>query len=423
MANLKLERIFEHATAASCASGGWALAALFLEGLSRIYGACTWLRTACYDIRLLRRVRARCPVISVGNISLGGTGKTPMVKWLAEHLVRKGHSVLVLSRGYGRIARGASAIPAGEPGRKETKAADDEAFGIDITGCITGRGADVEVPPAGGIFRVVGANRARQGEAALNWLGSRAKGLVAILDDGFQHLRLERDLDVVMVSCLEPRLTGARLFPAGPFREMPVALRRAHVVVLAHTDVSDEATVQKTERVVRNYAPDAIVVRSRHRPSRVRVVAPPAAAAEGTHNIPHEKCREASTLALQEDAGLSRTQLPDSLAGMRLFAFCGIGNPQQFVASLRRLGADIVGTTVFPDHHAFTPTDLAKLESAATSKCAQALVTTEKDFRRLGGHSFSLPLHIVEIELEVVDPGYRLEKAIDEVACRGAWEF
>lgn len=130
--------------------------------------------------------------------------------------------------------------------------------------------------------------------------------------------------------------------------------------------------------------------------------------------------------SLGNETGAAREAPPDVepglvrnlafLAGARVFAFCALGSPGQFVASLRHLGAQVVGFAPFPDHHVFTSADIAKIESAAVSTSATALVTTEKDFRRLEGCSFRLPLHVLHIKLEMNDPGHRLEEAIGKVA-------
>jgi tetraacyldisaccharide 4'-kinase len=278
-------------------------------------------------------------------------------------------------------------------------------------------GPDIGVPASevGMVFRVAGAARARLAAEAVRRLGSIVNRLVVVMDDGFQHFALDRNLDVAMVSCFESGLERAKLFPAGALREAPSALSRAHAVVLAHTDVCGAAAVERTEQVVKCYAPGAVVVRGRHRPVALRIVAQ--SGAVGSEMTPFKAAEYRGTIRTLPPGGsaASRVCEPSTLAGARIFVFCGIGWPGQFLMSLRLLGAEVVGHAIFPDHHAFTRADLGRIESAALSRRAQLLVTTEKDYCRLGGHSFGLPLGILLVDFEVSDVGYRLEAAIDRV--------
>jgi len=259
--------------------------------------------------------RAPCPVLSVGNLTVGGTGKTPMVAYLAGLLAGAGYRPLIASRGYGAEAGGVN----------------EEAAELALR--------------CPGVPHVQDADRLRA-------IRSRADADdcdVAILDDGFQHRRLARDLDIVLLDGLCPFGYG-RLLPRGLLREPPSALRRADLVVITRADLVDPAALArlKTE-AARCARPGTPVLTADHRPAGIRFA---------------------------DDA----RSAPDWLDGRSVAAACGIGNPAALRRTLEGLGACVVRFDAFRDHHAYTATELGRLRDAARDAGAAALVTTGKDF-------------------------------------------
>jgi tetraacyldisaccharide 4'-kinase len=305
-----------------------------LWGASHLYRgflAGYWLG---YEIGLWRSRRLPCRVISVGNVTLGGTGKTPFTIWLAQWCRQQGWSVAVLSRGYG--SRGSAAcqvVSAGDGPCVDWQTAGDEPY-------LMAR----RLP---GVPVIVGKNRYVTGQYACDRFGVR----VVILDDGFQHRTLARDLDVVLVDASNPFGVGS-LVPRGVLRESPRALRRADVVVLSRTDMPS-SEVSKVRKHIRRWC---------RRQPLYAVTAVPEALYRGDTSI---------------------AEGPAWLARRRVVAFAGIGNPQAFAATLIRLGVHVEALLAFPDHHVYTAADWCAMINIARRRNAECLVTTEKDAVRL----------------------------------------
>lgn len=304
------------------------VAALLRGGLSvaalgfRLGGAA---RAAAYDGGLFAAHRAALPVISVGNLTAGGTGKTPLVIHLARTLLARGHRPAVLARGYG--------------------AARDGELNDEL------RLIAREVPEA---LLAPGSDRvARAQEAA----GRGAT--VLVLDDGFQHRRLHRDADVVLLDATDPWGPGG-LLPRGLLRELPAALARAHVVVLSRIELVDAAARARLEAEVRATGFAGPIVAMRMAPRALEPLPPPTAT----------------------DAD-RRTRAPASLAGQSVVAACGIGNPTAFARTLGVLGARVLHLEALPDHHAYGAADVARVEELAAKTGAGLVVTTAKDAVKL----------------------------------------
>jgi tetraacyldisaccharide 4'-kinase len=296
--------------------------------------------------------RVGVPVISVGNLTLGGTGKTPFVKWLAQSLSHAGVRVAIVSRGYG----------AG--GQK----LNDEALELGQ--------ALPNVPHVQNPDRVAAAERAIVEHNCQ----------IVLLDDGFQHRRLARDLDIVLVDALEP-FGYEHVFPRGTLREPLTALRRAHVVCLSRADA-----VSTTERdLIRR---------------RVMALAPQAVWCECTH--------AASGLV---DAGGGSVPLAQ-LTGRRAAAFCGIGNPAGFRHTLAATGCEIVAWREFPDHHAFAAADVAQLVAMTNSCDADVIVCTQKDLVKLRRDELAgRPLRAIAIDTQFLVGREELEARVSGVRC------
>jgi len=286
------------------------------------YGAVVGVRNFLYNHQwwLFKPGKLPATVVSVGNIAVGGTGKTPFVELLARRLSALGRSPCILSRGYGR----------------RTSAEENDEFRM-----LRERLPDVP--------HVVGEDRLVRGIEAM----LRFRPDVLVLDDGFQHRRLGRDLDIVLVDALQP-LGFGNLLPLGRLREPARNLRRADLICLTHTDLVSEAELDAVRRRVARLAPDAPVLEAKHQPRTLRPVLPPG----------EDKPTEA-------------------LARKRVAVFCGLGSPASFLADLRQLGAEVVYQALFPDHHQFAPGELEDVDARATEAGAEALICTHKDAVKL----------------------------------------
>ena len=315
-----------------------------LRPLAPVYGLVTRLRALAYRRGLLPTHRLPVPVVSVGNLTFGGTGKTPTVVALVRDLVRRGRHPAVLTRGYGRRGREPLLLVGPDCGVPVSMSGDEPA---ELVRQLPG------VPVA------VDADRIRGGAAALA-LGAD----VMVLDDGFQHLRLERDLDLVVLDAGDP-WGGNALPPRGRLREPVSALGRASAVLL--TKVQPGADVPGIIGRVRRLAPGVQILQSRMTPRAVRTP-------DGTRQ-------------------------PEVLAGRRVLAFAGVGRPEGFRALLEAAGAEVVEGRWFPDHHRYGTAELRQLVADAQARDA-VLVTTGKDAVKLPA---DLPAWTVEAAVEALD--------------------
>jgi len=289
---------------------------------SKPYAAGMRLRRWAYRRGVFGSRAAAVPVICVGNLTTGGTGKTPMVAWVVERLKQAGHSPAILTRGY-----------KGVPGEAGSGGGSDEARLLEA---LTGVAVVVDAD------RVAGASRAVAGGAD-----------VLVMDDGFQHRRLRRDLDVVLVDAVEPFGFGHCL-PRGLLREAPSALADAGAVVLTHADEAPPEIVEWLTEHLGSLAGGAPVHSAIHRP-----------------------------MGLIDESGSARPL--EELRGRRVYAFCGLASPEHFFAALSRLGAHVTGRRALADHAVYTPRILAELADAARDAEAKVLVTTQKDHVKLAG--------------------------------------
>jgi len=303
--------------------------------LEQIYSLFMRVRAAAYRRGWLRSQRLPARVISVGNLTVGGTGKTPMVMCLAAWLRQRGLHVAVLTRGYGRRER----LPLVINGQGEVAKYTPELMG-DEPILLARRLPDVTIG--------IGADRFAVAQQIIEMEAPHPPE-VFLLDDGFQHLRLARDLDLVLLDAANPSALGA-LLPAGPLREPLSALARADLVVLTRTE-----SVGATKLL------DAV----RH------------------HNARAPVFRASTKLLGVFDAATHRPANLFMLKQQRVLGFCGIGNPDAFWEDLRRWGFDLVGARAFPDHHRYTVDDFRALIRRADGVRAGALLTTEKDLVNL----------------------------------------
>jgi tetraacyldisaccharide 4'-kinase len=320
-----------------------------LSALSLGYRGVLRMRDLAYRVKLLRTGRLPCAVISVGNLTLGGSGKTPTVELAVRTLLELGAVPAVVSRGYGRRTRGVHVVADREGVRADARAAGDEPLLL------------AERLP--GVVVVVGENRYEAGRVAVERHGATA----LVLDDGFQHRTLAKDLEIVVVQGRAP-WGNARVFPRGMLREPLAGLARAHVVVV--TNPAGAEPVQAVTATVRRFNRSAAVLAASYR---------------------YQDAIEAQT---------GRHVPVAELAGRRLLAFAGLGSPQGFADTLDGAGIRRVALAEFPDHHWFTPADLHELARDARAAGAQGLITTEKDWVRLRDlPSPPLPLWVLPVRL------------------------
>ncbi len=303
---------------------------VLLWPFSALYGVIAQLRAWLYARGILKQKRLRGTVISVGNLTVGGTGKTPLVLWLAERYLAEGKRVAILIRGY--------------------KGTDNTSDEVEVL-----RGRLGDRVPIG-----VGKSRYQQGRKL------EAQGYdLFLLDDGFQHLQLARDVDIALIDCSRP-LHMESLLPAGLLREPLSALNRADLVVF--TRVEAEPGVREALQRLGGFP-----------------IFP----------------AETRLLGFQQLDGESNLQYLSEIGPGPFFPFCGIGNPESFFSDLQRWHVPIAGRRAFRDHHRYSRADAQAVEAAAEKAGATALVTTEKDACNLRGVHFSrVNVYVAVIEMK-----------------------
>ncbi|MBM3265928.1 MAG: tetraacyldisaccharide 4'-kinase [candidate division Zixibacteria bacterium] len=330
-------------------------AALRLPAL--LYGVGVGARNRAYDAEWLPCRRLPVPVIGVGGLTVGGAGKTPVVRYLSEMLTAQGFCPAILSRGYGRAGRHPMMV---------TPDTDWRNTGDEPT-MLARALADTPV--------VVGADRYAAGLMAIRACGAN----VLILDDGFQHRSLHRNADIVAIDTTH--WTGNEpLLPAGPLREPLSALRRAHAVMLTRTDQS--LSVDAAHETAQRHHPGIPVFETLYRPVRL--------------------CRltDGETLSL------------DTLTGHPVVALSGIANPRSFETTLTALGAKVVNAARFPDHHPYTRRDMASVRRRAAENRATWIVVTAKDAIRIPRQDATPDILILDIALSVLSDDTELKNFV-----------
>jgi tetraacyldisaccharide 4'-kinase len=338
---------------------------IFFYLLSLPYGGAVRARNRLFDLGVLRQEKVGCPVVSVGNLTVGGTGKTPMVILLAGMLRDRGMRPAVLSRGYG--GKSTSGVLVVSDGR-QILAGPEEAGDEPVLIARRLKGIPV----------LAGAKRVLTGRYARENFGVD----VMVLDDGFQHRWIHRDLDIVLLDSRQP-LGNGLLLPRGPLREPPAALDRAGVVVFTR---SQDNAGPLTGKEISGILSGRPRLRSRIRPTKL--------------------------------VGADGAELPLSfLAGKKVFAFAGIAQPDSFRQTVEGLGGVIAGFRAFRDHHRYTPEDWGRIEHDAGLARADLVLATEKDLVKLQGLPQALSrIHGLAIETEILEGRDRLEEALRKVA-------
>ncbi len=324
-------------------------ARIVLWPLSVLYGAIVKLRAWLYEKEILLSKRLQTPVISIGNLTLGGTGKTPMVIWLAERFLAQGKRVAILTRGY----KG-SAGTSDEIELMKSRLANRVEFGV-------------------GPDRYASGLRLQQ--AGVD---------IFLLDDGFQHLQLSRDVNILLVDSSRPA-ENDRLLPAGRLREPLSAMVRADLLVFTRTE-----TNPGTDTAIGKLQNGSVF-------------------AAQTRLLGFRKFADPS----------SRPFAASELGPGPFYAFCGIGNPGAFVADLQHWGVSIAEKQAFADHHRYSDSEAAKLVEAAHQADATALITTEKDAHNLRDVDFQdFPVYIAIIDFILLQEDAFLAAIQQQLASR-----
>ena len=334
---------------------GRSLLRFLLRLVSVAYKAVVGLRNFCYDKHLLRMISIGVPVISVGNITTGGTGKTPLVIWLCGVLEKRSLKCAVLTRGYKASGAGFADEPV-----------------VLARSC---PGANV----------VVNSDRARGAQKAIADFDAD----VLVMDDGFQHRRLRRDLDIVAVDATCPFGYG-RVLPAGMLREPVRALRRADAVVITRYD---QATAEQVEQLQK----------------QIGQIAPAVTVAKAVHKHPYARANKGRIIGISE------------LKDKSIFAFCGIGNPDAFMKRLREYELSVVGSKVYSDHHDYKDEDVSDIYEQARLLGANLILSTEKDWVKstlLAPRDEDIIFAYLACELEFIDGVDKIEALIQKTVGR-----
>jgi len=337
-----------------------------LLGISQAYAVGIRLRSLFYDHRVFTVKQLPCVVISVGNVTVGGTGKTPMTIYLAEMLTHAGFRIVVLSRGYGGRAENTGGMVS--DGQQILMTADDCG---DEPYMMARR---LETVPV-----VVGKDRFRSGMMAVR----RFRPHVILLDDAFQHRRLARDLDLVLLDAAHPFGNG-HLLPRGILREPRTSLGRGHAVVFTRTPETGLPLAGDLRRLIQSKP----VFYADHRPKIVHIIS-----ADSQRNT------EAAKLSLDKDLSF--------LKGRQALAFSGIARNQDFFEILKAAACQLVDEAGFPDHHRYARNDIRQIQRSAQNRHADCLVTTEKDYRRMPpGVHWERDLVVVGVDMTFNDKAF-----------------
>jgi tetraacyldisaccharide 4'-kinase len=347
---------------------GWEILRFLLGVAARGYSSVVRLRNFLYSKGWLKVHHVDATVICIGNITTGGTGKTPLVVWVYKQIMSNFKSqgsdfpCAILTRGY----------KATENSKLKTENFKDEVAML------------VESCPEAKI--VVNPDRVAGATEAMDKFGAR----VLIMDDGFQHRRLARDLDIVTIDATQP-FGYDKMLPAGLLREPVASLKRTDAVVMTRCDQTTEFDLDELEKRLRAIHPETVIARSIHAPVYAK-------SADG-HDI-----------------------ILEYLRAKKVFAFCGIGNPEAFLSTIRDLGGDLVGSKVYDDHFRYTKDCLTDICDQAQHLGTDLILTTQKDwtklisdFRlRISDSKSPVPFAYLAIEIEFLAGEDQLTALIEE---------
>jgi tetraacyldisaccharide 4'-kinase len=335
---------------------------------AKLYELAVRLRVAAYETEYRKPRRLAATTIGVGNITLGGTGKTPMVEYIARYLRSQEHRVAILTRGYGRQSAGMQTLNAGRPAPGDA-ASEPESQSATIRSYREVGDEPLMLARAiPDVPIVVHKDRFQAGRWAVRSLGAD----VLVLDDAYQHLQLARDLNILLIDASDP-FGGFQMPPFGRLREPLYGIKRADLVIVTRADRPfDQAQMQA---IIRHFCGDNIPVMYM---------------TSGITRLRH--LETGAVYELQE------------FTGWRAAALCGIGNPHAFAEDILRAGINIVSESFFRDHHPFTQADLDQATAEARQATADMIITTEKDAVRLEGlRQGEVPVYAAQMEIQSDD--------------------
>ena len=354
---------------------------VFLRVASVIYELGVWTKLALYRIRALQQYKLDCMVISLGNITVGGTGKTPTAQKMAALIRDLGYRVVILNRGY--RAHWDDPIGVVSDGKR-----------IYMTAFEAGDEAYLLAKNLPGVPVVIGKDRAITGKYVVDSM----RPDVIIMDDGYQHWQLARDLDIVLVDTLN-MFGNNCLLPRGTLREPLENLDRANMFLLTKTNQSTEAAKEKVKEVIAKNNKQAIVFESIHSP-----------------------CYFVEIADWYKGIKDNKKDLQD-LKGCAVMAFSAIGNPSSFEQSLADIGVELVETIRYPDHHDYGMVEMQYVTERALSQKVRALITTEKDAVKIPSEFIysqrELPLYILGIEVKMLDGEREFLDIVEEKIKKG----
>ncbi len=333
--------------------------------LGSIYGKIADVRNTLYEKGVFKVHNLGARTISIGNITTGGTGKTPLVMFVAEHLAEQGEKVCILTRGFGR-----------EDPQKRVLVSDGKKILADAR---MGGDEPVEIAQKllGRAIVIADANRV----ASAKWAIAKFGVTAFVLDDAFQHRRAKRDVDVVAIDATNP-FGGGKMLPDGRLREPLVNLDRADVIVLTRSNLVNDT--KAIEAKIKEFAPDTSIFSASTRTSKVSLLR--------------------DFLSDGNDYSRNEKYDKDDLSGLPAFAFSALGNPTSFIEQLKRDNTVIVGTHAFADHHYYVGSEMKMIAQKARASGAELLITTGKDAVKLDGLTIDLPCYVLESELDLNDP-------------------
>ena len=341
-------------------TGGGAVYRFFASPLGSIYSLAANTRAALFQKGILKSYRPRCVVVSVGNLTPGGSGKTPLVLALGKTFSGKGLKTVTLTRGYRGSGKDRAAVVA--PDADPSVVGDEPAM-------------MARIMPSVPIIRA--AQRARGAKTAEEIYNPD----IILLDDGFGHLALARDFDIVVVDALRG-FGNCKTIPAGPLREPISQLKRADCVIVTYSNIVETGRKDELKKVIGKYAPESTVLEAAFR-------------VEG----------------IIRNAGEPPEPL-DLIVGRKVVAFSGIGNPSAFRRTIENLNIEVAAFLSFPDHHYYMDSDINDITRALTGANSSCALTTEKDLARLGKRKFPAELFALRIAVEVERFGWLTDRIL-----------
>ena len=358
--------------------------------ISWLYGKITDFRNQLYEKGVLKSFSSGAKTISVGNVTVGGTGKTPLVARIAGILAESGEKVCILTRGYGRENAGKRVLVSdGETVLADVKQTGDEP--LELANKLLGKA-----------IVVADADRV----AAAHWAREKFGVTAFVLDDAFQHRRVKRDLDIVVLDATNP-FGNYRILPSGALRESVKNLKRADLIVISRANLIESPEDLKMK--IREFNPVCPIFVTENKISNLIEIKEFNAKVQrregGNNKIEQQESADKNDLLIdKKDFGLWTLDFGLKKA----LAFCALGNPDNFYEQLRREKFNLIAVETFPDHYFYRQKDIEKLDIKAKEIGAEMMLTTAKDAVKLINPGFDKPCYVVETELRFDDEkGFR----------------